>query len=884
MVTMMHEHPNLRQPTSPSERARTPADSPPHDPSALDRRGQSHPAQGIVGKPPSTNLLLPRSPLIGRDHEVAEIQRLLLQDEVGLFTLTGSGGIGKTRLALQVAANLLDHFVEGVYFVSLAPIREAELVGVMIAQTLGVREVGGQPVLESLQDYIQDRQVLLVLDNFEQVATAAPLVGKLLAGCHRLKVLVTSRAPLHLYGEQEYPAPPLALPDAKRLRAIGEDQLPSLGDVAAIALFVQRARAVKPDFALTTANAAAIAEICISLDGLPLAIELAAAKLKLFSPTALLARLQRRLTLLTGGALDLPLRQRTLRASVAWSYDLLAPDEQILFQRLAVFAGGFTLEAAQAVCKVVAADSVPDADQAQGIAVLDGVAALVNQNLLKQMEQVGNEPRFGMLETLREYGLERLAASNVAEAVRRQHAEYFLALAEAFEPVLLGPDRPLILVRLETELDNLRAAMAWSQTDPGRAEVGLRLAGALAWFAHFANHDVEARNWLMLALKRSSAPTAARAKALWGVGLIAMPQGDAQMASDLLAESVALWRMLGDARGLAASLRELGFATFSQGDAVAAQRTCEESVSLWREVGSQWDLALSLFVLACTVSLRGDQSAALARFEESRALFRDLQDAWGSAITLIGQGYICGKRGDYVTARARLTEAVTSWQDQQDKVSKIDALSLLGEVMQRQGESHQASSVYVESLLLSREIGDKARCAFILRHLGSVTRSLSQHARAIQLFAAAAALSDKAWAARLTSLDNPAEQAREIAALRTQVGEEAFVTNWATGEAMTLDEAIEFALAAETPAPSLSGHTPVELPATDPAATNPVGLTAREVEVLRLLAQGLTYAQIADQLVISQRTVNGHVTSIYGKLGVTSRALATRYAIDHHLI
>ena len=844
-------------------------------------RGQGHPTHGSVVKPPATNLLLPRSSLIGRDHEMADIHRLLLQEEVGLLTLTGPGGIGKTRLAVQVAASLLDHFADGVYFVSLASIREPELVGATIAQTLGLREVGGQPSLESLQDYIQGRQMLLVLDNFEQVAAAAPLVATLLASCRRLKILATSLAPLHLYDEQEYSVPPLALPDAERLGAIDMDQLPDLGQVAAVALFIRRAQAAKSDFTLSTANAAAVAEICISLDGLPLAIELAAAKLKLFSPSALVARLEQRLTLLTGGAHDSPVRQRTLRAEIAWSYDLLAPDEQALFRRLAIFAGGFSLEAAQAVCGGAGCAS-QDTEQALKGAILDGITALVNQNLLVQSKPVGSDPRFGMLETIREYGLDQLAASEEAESIRRRHAHFYMDLAETLEPALLGPSRESTLARLTGELDNLRAAMAWSQTGLGSAELGLRLAGALAWFAHFANRAIEARTWLMLALKRSSEPTAARAKALWGDGLLAMPQGNTRMACTQLEESVALWRKLGDPRGLATALREWGFAEFYQGDVSTAQRHCEESVSLWRTMDSQWDLALSLFVLACTVSPRGDQTTALALFEESHSLFRGLKDPWGAAITLVVQGFFSGKRGDYATARALLTEALTSWREQEDKVSKTDALSMLGEVLQRQDEPNQASEVYVECLLLSREMGDKARCVLVLHRLGGVAQSLGQYDRAVRLFAAATAAWDPARAARFTTLDDLAEQEHESAALRNLVGEETFARSWAEGQILTLDEAIEFALAVEEPAPLRDEHRPVTSPPT--TAAYPAGLTAREVEVLRLLAQELTYAQIAEQLVISRRTVNGHVTSIYSKLGVASRAAATRWAKDHHLI
>ena len=388
------------------------------------------------------NLSLPRSPLIGRDHEITVIQQLLLQEHAGLLTLTGPGGIGKTRLALQVATNLLDHFVDGVYFVSLAPISDPDLVASAIAQTIGVREAPGRPLQESLQEHLRDKQLLLVLDNFEQILAAARLVSTLLTDCRRLKVLVTSRATLHLYGEQECPVPPLALPildfSTQRVPGILDSDASateqskiqnlkskmdaaSLSEFAAIDLFCQRSRAVKPDFALTPANAADIAKICIGLDGLPLAIELAAARIKLFSPAALLARLNQRLTLLTGGSHDLPTRQRTLRDEIAWSYDLLTPEEQTLFRRLSVFVGGFTLEAAQAV---------GNADDALTVDLLAGITALVDKNLVRQVDEVNDETRFGLLETIREYGLEQLAASREAEAIRKRHATFFLALVE----------------------------------------------------------------------------------------------------------------------------------------------------------------------------------------------------------------------------------------------------------------------------------------------------------------------------------------------------------------------------------------------------------------------------------------------------------------------
>jgi predicted ATPase/class 3 adenylate cyclase len=765
---------------------------------------------------------LPAQPtaLLGREAELAAVRALLQEDGVRLVTLTGPGGTGKTRLAIQIGAELIETFPDGVWFVPLAAITDPDLVIPAIAQPLGVRENPDQPLLTTLQEYLESRSALLVLDNFEQVTAAAPRVAALLAACANLKILTTSREPLRIAGEREFAVSPLTFPTPRQARHHSPAEL--LG-FSAIQLFVERAQSVKSDFALTDANGADIAAICQRLDGLPLAIELAAARVRVLPPAQLLGRLENRLKLLTGGNRDLPARQQTLRAAIEWSHDLLNADEQRLFARLSVFAGGCALEAAEAVCAEVGEAALD---------VLDGVDSLLQKSLLRRIDDPDGEPRFTMLESIREYGLERLEATGEADAVQQSHAAYFLAIAEEAEPNLTGPQQITWLDRLETEHDNFRAALGWlDNTDA--AEPRLRLIAALSGFWWMRGHLSEGRRWLDRGLVGApEVPAPVRGDALSSAGLFAEGQGDYELAAALHEEALLLRQQVGDRAGLASSLTSLGRIARIQGEYDRAGTLFEKAICHWREIGEDGSMIGSLYELGRLALNRGDLETAEELLEECLRLSRNSGDKSAQGTVLESLGMLAFYRTDYEFASSLYEESLSLWRDLGDMRMIAYSLAQLGESEYHQGKVSHAEALLYEALGQFRDLEDKRGTAFALRQLGTSALDRDSFDQATALFAESLGLRcqvGEAWAilesiedfaklafkrgsaarsvtllaaieAHRLSTDDLLEtthgELREqlLPAARATLGDAGFSMAWDRGQAFTLGNAIREAL------------------------------------------------------------------------------------------
>jgi predicted ATPase/class 3 adenylate cyclase len=756
--------------------------------------------------------------LIGREREVMTVVQRLRRPEVRLVTLTGPGGAGKTRLGIQVAAELRDQCAAGVCFVSLAAINDAPLVLPTIAQALGIRETEGQSLLTRLIDVLQPQPVLLFLDNFEQVVGAAAQVADLLTACPQLKVLVTSREVLHVRAEHEFVVPPLALPDPTHL-----PNLAVLARLPSVALFVQRTQAVKAAFQLTTSNARAVAEICVQLDGLPLAIELAAAHMKLLSPQALLARLGRRLAMLTSGSRDAPTRQQTLRNTIAWSYQLLDAREQRLFRWLSVFVGGCTLQAAEAVCA--------RAGDGEG-QVLDGIAALIDKSLLQRLEPTGAGhagPDLRMLETIREYGQEALMAHGEAASARQAHTEYFCLVAEEAEAALQGPRLVTWLERLERAHDNIRAALGWA-LESDRAATALRLSTALERFWVIRGHRHEGLAFLERALAGSAeVAMAVRAKALLAAARLAFVQSRYDRGEALAQESLALFRELGDRRGIALALDRLGMAAWRQGNFAAARVLMQEALALFQALEDQGRVAWSLFTLGLLNTKQSEYTRACALFEESVTLFRQLGnkrgiaaaltqwagtlfvsqaeptlvdpllqegfglqrevgDQEGIAVSSLFLGWVALSQGDMATARARGEEGLALYRKMEHREGMAEALCLLGKVEVARGDYAAARVLYEESLAMASEIGDKELLASGLAGLARVVAGQGEPTWAVRLWGSAEAQRE-AIGAPLQPIER-ADYEQAVAAVRDHLGDSAFVAAWTQGRALTAEQVL----------------------------------------------------------------------------------------------
>ena len=823
------------------------------DEMAAGRLPTAQPAGGIREEPADAtkhNLPAPMTSFVGREREMVEIKRTLAMTR--LLTLTGTGGSGKTRLAIEVARDLVGTYPDGVWLVELAPLSESGLVAQEVANVLGVQERPGEPLVDTLVEALAGKEMLLVLDNCEHlVEAAARLVDTLLASCPHLKVLATSREPLGVSGEVNWAVPPLSLPEATN----GEPTVEAMMSYEAVRLFVERARLRLLDFEVSRENAGAVARVCLKLDGIPLAIELATARMGALAVEQVAQRLEISLDVLKGPSRTAAARQRTLRATLDWSHDLLSDDERTFFGRLSVFAGGWTLEAAEVVCS---GDGIEEVDG------LDLLGGLVDKSLVVAGASTDGAVRYGMLEPIRQYAREKLEEGGEGEQARSRHADYFLALAEEAGPLLWEQEQATWLRCLEADHDNVRAALSWA-LESGKTELGLQASGKLWRFWWMRGYYDEGKRWLSQVLDKDGQAPEARAQALMGMGWLALEQDDMELAKAAAEEGLELTTKTEIEKGVEAFFwGVLGDVAKHRGERKEATRLYEQSLSLCREVGDEQGIAWALLDLA-NVSSDQEEHARAARFlEEGLLLAKELGSAQPLGYYLISLGYESLLQGNHERATELNEQALAVLAEREHRSGLQYALDNLGWAALLRGDHDQAHTLHAESLKLAKEMGDRRVAAESLEGLACAAWAKGQSERGAKVFGAAEGLREAIGfrrASRESTIREP-----YLGAARSRLGKAAWEAAFAEGQSMTFEEAVGYALSevdvSQAGAVYGSGASDDQLL---------VVLTSREREVATLVARGLTNRQIAQELSISERTTGNHVAKVLKKLGLASR-------------